>query len=946
VDASRSAPFVGRDTELRELDTALVRASTGTGGLVVVSGEAGVGKTRLWREAIGRWSGSAPHLLVGRSFPEDKAQMAPIADTFRAAKRMPAALLWQLAGERSEVMSQMLPDLGHSGLAPPTSQDALLFETVLDAVEESAQGDWVIWVLEDLHWADRTSIDFVAYAARRLANMRLVLLVTYRDEELPRRHPWRARLPLLQHQAGVAVIALQRLTPSATEQLVRALVGAGPSSELVAELASRSAGTPLLAEELAAAGIGAAVGHQQVPQIVRATLSHRMRGLNPAARDLMDLAAVAGRDPDIQLLLGLRPGSIDANLERLCDVGLMTLESDVETRVRFRHPLLQEAAYRQVPPLRRRQLHLGIAEWLDRRNPDIEAEMVAHHLDRAGEPELGLRKLIEAAARFAASGNVGRAGSLAMSALALIDNQNQLATRRAEVARLAVDNLFRAGRWTEVVPLARATWAEVQLSQPSERAGIANILALALFFAGDVRKAKLFVEEQIDQLTEVDSGSAAALLSSAAFIFAFSGDAQRAGRYATRSVDLAQDAASAEIEHRVRNISIFVRWRIDRRRREAAAAHLENAQRARAAGLVVGEANSLWNHALMTTQLEDLIHVETTAARAGTWYASLSRLLQGFIHLLEGRPQEAEQLFGSVRSQIILGIPMMATIMETTEAHLLLHRGQLDATERHLARAGAEMRMSHARQWLGPLAGCLGWLAWEQGRLEDAVRHLRVCAREANSLGYHATELGPIMVALEVDSLVRLGRKIAARRAIDRALAPYSEPDRFLAPSAAAGRFLLDPSPSSAEVAESAAASAPWPWLEALVLCWRGEHLKDAEAAGRAFTRFEELEAARGVERAAAVLRNLGVPSRKRGGRGGRYELSDREREVAELVAQGLTNTAIAGRLFLSRPTVSSHVANILAKLEFSSRAQIAAWVEQQRQARWARDHPQDRSNE
>jgi len=129
--------------------------------------------------------------------------------------------------------------------------------------------------------------------------------------------------------------------------------------------------------------------------------------------------------------------------------------------------------------------------------------------------------------------------------------------------------------------------------------------------------------------------------------------------------------------------------------------------------------------------------------------------------------------------------------------------------------------------------------------------------------------------------------------------------------------------------AQAVAAAAPWPWLHALVGCWRGELLHDVGEAKDARKRFEAIGAQLGVRRAQAVLRGLGVRlPRQEHGAG---VLSPREIEVAELIADGLPNAAIARRLYLSRPTVASHVAHILTKLGFSNRAQIAAWSAQRR---------------
>src|SRR6266568_209617 len=162
------------------------------------------------------------------------------------------------------------------------------------------------------------------------------------------------------------------------------------------------------------------------------------------------------------------------------------------------------------------------------------------------------------------------------------------------------------------------------------------------------------------------------------------------------------------------------------------------------------------------------------------------------------------------------------------------------------------------------------------------------------------------------------GRKTAGRR-----------PPRFFAAALAVARFRLGPTPERAAQAQSLSAAAPWPWLGALLGCWRGELLADQQAAQAARGLFERIGADLGVQRAERVLRRLGAwpPS----GTGAASPLSPRELEVAALVAEGLSNPAIARRLYLSRPTIAHHVAHVLTKLGFASRAQIAAWVVQQR---------------
>jgi len=194
---------------------------------------------------------------------------------------------------------------------------------------------------------------------------------------------------------------------------------------------------------------------------------------------------------------------------------------------------------------------------------------------------------------------------------------------------------------------------------------------------------------------------------------------------------------------------------------------------------------------------------------------------------------------------------------------------------------------------------------------------------------YNTISAGPLFLALRVDALLRLGRPDEADAAVSGFEAFNLGHDRFMAAALAAARFRLAPTLQRSSNAEAVAAAAPWPWLHALVGCWCGEFLRDTGAAEDARKRFEAIGAQLGIRRAQAVLRGLGVrlPRHEHGA----GVLSPREIEVADLVAEGLSNPAIARRLYLSRPTVASHVAHILTKLGFSSRAQIAAWAAQRR---------------
>ncbi len=300
--------------------------------------------------------------------------------------------------------------------------------------------------------------------------------------------------------------------------------------------------------------------------------------------------------------------------------------------------------------------------------------------------------------------------------------------------------------------------------------------------------------------------------------------------------------------------------------------------------------------------------------------------MAGGILLLQGHADEAEAIFVRVGPEIRFSRPTAPAVwVDAAEAFLRLHRGDLEEARRLLHRPGAGQAARRAGR-VADRAAALGWLAWEEGQWEQVAEQL------AHSIefwvgGWQLMVGGPMCLPLHVDALLRLGRPADATAAVE-ATASQREPPRFFAAALAVARFRLEPTPERAARAESLSAAAPWPWLGALLGCWRGELLADQPAAQAARALFERIGADLGVQRAERVLRRLGAwPPSNTGAAG---PLSPRELEVAGLVAEGLSNPAIARRLYLSRPTIAHHVAHILTKLGFASRAQIAAWVVQQ----------------
>jgi DNA-binding CsgD family transcriptional regulator len=923
ISAKRLVPLVGRAEPLDEVLGVVDAARGGCGGVVVVRGEAGVGKTRLCHEVRGRLDRRATQVLAGRAGPDDAAvAFSALGDSLRIARRSEPAL-WAVAAARADVLAAMVPELAGKDSVSSTLVDRpVVFETLLDVVEEAAIDRVTVWFLEDVHWSDPATWSFVEYTARRVEDMALVLVATIRDEDVPldrRRH-----LLELGRGPGVTTVSLGRLGEADTRSMILSIAPAlaAPAVERVVQ---RSAGNPLLVEELLAIRGDATGG---IPDIVRAAVRGITSRLAPDDLAVLEVAAALGPRFEVELLMRTAVIDPSRSREQLTGGGLLVASTDVGAdELGFWHLLVWEAVYQDIPLPRRRHLHTAIAAALD--SDDVQPEVVARHHELAQDPEAALDVLL--AARKAAAGNVGRAGTLARAALDLAGRHPGLADRVAELARLTINDLFLAGRWTELEPLVRERLPERHLLPSEARAWLANVTVMDLLFLGAIDEARSIVDDEVAHVeTASDSTGAGLLFAQAAFLAYFSGDFGEARRWAGRAVEIAHRSGDAEATTRARLVEILARRRLDRSRLDTVAALRANAEFARSAGLGVGESNALFVTAYMTLAHEDFAAAETVGAAAGTWYGLVAHVLHGFVHLLEGRADQAEALLAKVGPEVRHGMPTLGFAVDVAEAHMFLHRGELDHARQRLERPPSAPQALTIPMLGSGHAGAQGWLAWEEDRLDDAAVALAESLdRTLSGGGYDVLDTGPLMLPLQVDTLVRLGRPTELRDAIERCVATDPMPDRFSAAAVAAARFRFRPSPEAASAATRAAAGAPWPWLEALIRCWRGELLADAAAAAVARDQFESIGAIRGVQRAEALLRHLGQPAPQRAGAGTTATggLSPRELEVAALVAQGLTNSAIAARLFVSRATVSSHVTHILTKLGFSSRTQIAAWI-------------------
>ncbi|HUA31371.1 MAG TPA: AAA family ATPase [Streptosporangiaceae bacterium] len=381
-------PLVGRQAEFGRLRALLRDAAAGRPVVALVSGDAGVGKTRLVAElsAQARHDGFA--VLTGRCAElADTVPYLPLADALRDAAAGPLAngpLADALAAR--PVLSRLLPDAPGGqpqGADTPGFAQQQLFGAVLGMLSDLAEASPVLLVLEDLHWADRSTRDLVTFLSRVLHRERLAIVVTYRTDDLHRRHPLRPVIAELTRLPSVTTVALGPLSPSAMAEHLTSLSGGMLDAALLDSVITRAEGNAYYAEELLAAA-STCVG--ELPARLADLLLARTERLSPAAQQVLRAAAVTGRRVDDELAReasGLAGPEYDDAVREA--VAHQLLVPDGDRGYTFRHALLREAIYGDLLPGERTRLHARLAELLgDERRlaevPGTAAELAQHSL--------------------------------------------------------------------------------------------------------------------------------------------------------------------------------------------------------------------------------------------------------------------------------------------------------------------------------------------------------------------------------------------------------------------------------------------------------------------------------------------------------------------------------------------------------------------------------------
>ncbi|HXQ54500.1 MAG TPA: AAA family ATPase, partial [Actinomycetes bacterium] len=367
-----SPVLVGRDAEVAQLRAALELAAAGRPATVVVAGEAGVGKTRLVAELLGEAAGRGAVALTGGCLDvgEGVLAYAPLVEALRPLPSVtePAELERVLGGARAE-LARLVPELGSPAEAGGTSASAplaptRLFELLLGVLHRLAETGPLLVVVEDLHWADQSTRDLLGFLVRNLRGG-VALVLTYRSDELHRRHPLRPFLAELDRSGRAERLELGRLGRRDLAGLLTGILGEPAPPPLVGEVLARSEGNPFFAEELLAAHLDGT----RLPSVLRELVLARVQALSEPAQRVLEVAAVAGTRVDHELLAAVVGQDAEELVWLLREaVGRHVLGVDEASGAYvFRHALVQEAIYDDLLPVQRGPLHAAYARALERR---------------------------------------------------------------------------------------------------------------------------------------------------------------------------------------------------------------------------------------------------------------------------------------------------------------------------------------------------------------------------------------------------------------------------------------------------------------------------------------------------------------------------------------------------------------------------------------------------
>jgi DNA-binding CsgD family transcriptional regulator len=973
-----SLGFVGREDDLAALQGAFDRARGGDPAMVLVTGEAGIGKTRLVRQLFDVVDDSTI-IATGSCVPMDDGGLpyAPVVGILRSLVRQ---LDPEAAAGPTEALEALLPRLGATAEEPPPSDpnarrgglaDTLaklrLFDSITSCLTEVAAREPLIVLLEDLHWADSTSAELLHFLTRNLVAAGVLIIGTCRTDELSGDHPLRGRLSEISRHEMVSHVDLEGLGREQTARLIEGIIGRPPEWALVDGVWSRSQGNPFFVEELTATRHSQALSDGLL-DVVRSSVER----LEPEAQQVLRIVAACGAGTDHRLVAqvsSLDAGDVDQVLGEVVDRHILVVDPE-ESTYAFRHALLREAVYASMLPNERERLHRRLAValtddvTLEPTEPGRRSSELAQHWWAARE----WGEAYEASVKSARAASLVRALPEAYDHLAraLEAVERMPAEEAPDRIPLLEEAAELAGLCGESVPAVQLASELVDLIDPEvdplHAARALTMLGRNTWGTGDAAAVLDAFERARDLLpSDPPTHELAMILAEVGGILMVTSRLVEGEQRCRESIEVARAIGARQVEGKAlntlgccRSLLGFTEEGVGQLRESLAIAHeLQNADDLnRAYG-------NLGGCLLDGDYLEEAAALvyESVEVAEGIWGMGLemavSNSAEALIRL--GRYDQAAGLLSNLGDRALgcceSGPPMQRMALD-------LRRGDFDAADRHLVEL-EEMTASFSDvQVRGTFHRLSAELAADRGRPEEADAEIEQALALAATTDDHLFSLQMCAVGARAlaDQFV-YGR--ADGRPVDRAKLQLraeglaDEAARLVTACAERGGAVTAHVRGLAmtAVAERSRMGEPdpAPWAEAAAQ-WE----QSGERYDRAYSLWRQAEAhlAGRSDRAAATecLRPAAEISREIGARhlvdeiealarrarialfdaevaedrsamvASDLGLTPREVEVLALVAVGSTDREIADQLFISKKTASVHVSNLLRKLGVSNR--------------------------
>ena len=952
------AESVGREAPLKALMDRLDRTVNGSGTVLLLGGSAGVGKSRLVRDFKQEAASRGVRTVEGRcSAAESSVPYAPFMDAlrFRIARGEGQAVA-SVLGPLREVLAPIFPQLPGTTEHIDATPDRP-FELIYSVLARLAGEDPMVLVLEDVHWADQTSLELLQRIAHRASSLKLLLVATYRSDELHASHPLRRLLGSLARERVGDTITLDPLTQEETAEMLRCMLDADPDPSFVLAIWKRAEGNPFFVEELVTAlaeggpvqptaEAARALDRAKLPETVSEVVLARVHAMGPTALDTLSAAAVLGRTVEFDVLrevLGMSEEALLGVIEQLVAHQLLREDRTGDgEQYTFPHALMQEALYESVIARRRRLLHRQVADVIERRGAprtSTRMEQLAYHFRLGGDHTKAYEYSVLAGDEAVRLRAWDDAQSHYEHGLESLEELGDGGARSSPLLEKLADVAWRQSRPViarqyieEALRLRRA------LSQEEETARLLRRLAALRLEEGEEEGAARDLDEALRILSKTpQSPELGPVFDDLGRMSLSSGDLRGAEELLLRG--LARPGAEGSGAEEVLAL------------------------------VGLGEIGVLKGHtsAAVTTldvAFEILREERLPFERATRVFASGIRAL-----VLAQRYQRAvmwaEAAVEVCREQ---GVGSLESLFEVLRAAALTVTGTEEDTIANVTESVARLRAA-GRPELREGLRVLGFVHRVRGDLDLARR----AYEEAIQLGDRGTAVGLALVALAegrakeaADDLERAIRGVPEGQGIlARHILPYAVEALLAADRVDDALGVIDATPKPADESEPdtehtyarglialatgaddrgvsllGEAAAAWAAIENCLLEARANVFlvealfasgdrEAAERLGRSL--LDELGVngqTRERERVRRILRRAGIRTRSetRGSTPSQTKpvLTSREESVLREVAQGRTNKEIAKALGIAEKTVSVHVSHILAKLGCRTRTQAA----------------------